>query len=337
MRTSDLLHRVQGPLAGITFVALALSGCGRTATPIAPADPRVPESALRAETGGAGGLAQGGPSANLFYPLDLGNHWSYEHFLTLYFDPDDGPPEPAFGISDQRERELVCVESFSGRSYIVEQQSFTGSPLWWVRYRQDGTGLYEADVNIAMPPDCAAETRMRRLDAESAPAAVDEAAWAAVAAHVTDPREQAALRRIQERATAIRRALGYGPAPAPITARPGDGVQPGELTRLEYPLHPGATWVIRADPRFESTVEGADALDLAVGRVPGWRIRVDNEFLGPGDRVHFWYGRSGFLKLVAHFEDVVTDPNGNRIGLMIAEDREELVDLSLRKGRFAAN
>ena len=113
-------------------------------------------------------------------------------------------------------------------------------------------------------------------------------------------------------------------------------MESGEITRLEYPLHPGAQWVIRADPRFESIVEGAEVLDLAVGHVPGWRIRIESVLFGPDDRVHIWYGRGGFLKLEAYFEGIATDPGGNRLGRLISEESEVLTEVSLSGGRFAA-
>ena len=81
---------------------------------------------------------------------------------------------------------------------------------------------------------------------------------------------------------------------------------------------------------------GESTLDLAVGHVPAWRIRIDIDGFGPRDRVHIWYSRSGFLKSDVHLEAEATDTNGNPIGLAILEESEELVALSLNRGRFAA-
>jgi len=336
MRTPDLSPRASGLLTGVALLALALSGCGKAATPVAPAAGRVPESALRAEI--AGGLAQGSQSANLFYPLELGNHWGYDHALGLYFIPEGGPPGPVFGLNDRRDLDIVCIEQLAGRSYFIERESFPGGVFTWMRYRQDGAGLYEADVDITLPPNCDAQTGRQTFDAEGVSARPGEAAWAGVAASLADPAKRAAYRaaweRIQARASEVRRALGTEPG-IPQAAG-GGGVESGEITRLEYPLHPGANWVIRADPRFESIVEGAEALDLAVGHVPGWRIRIESVFLGPDDRVHVWYGRSGFLKLEAHFEGVATDANGDPIGRVISDESEVLTEVALGGGRFAA-
>jgi hypothetical protein len=336
MRTPDLSPRAPGLLTGVAFLALALSGCGRTVAPIAPAADRVPESALRAEI--AGGLAGGGQSANLFYPLQIGNHWGYDHALSLYLIPEGGPPGPVFGLNDRRVRDIVCIEQLAGRSYFVERESYPGGVFTWLRYRQDGAGLYEADADFTLPPACAASTGRQTFDAEGVSARPGEAAWAGVAAKLADPAKQVAYRaaweRIQARASEVRRALGTEPGLPQAAA--GGSVESGEITRLEYPLHPGARWVIRADPRFESIVEGAEVLDLAVGHVPGWRIRIESVFLGRDDRVHVWYGRSGFLKLEAHFEGVATDPNGVPIGLVISDESEVLTEVALGGGRFAA-
>lgn len=339
MYSSDISPRASGPLAGIALLALALSGCGKTVAPVAPAVARVPESALRAELAGAGGLAQGGRSVNLFYPLALGNHWGYEHVLTVYVIPEGGPPGPAFGESDRRVRDIVCIEQRAGRRYFVERESFPGSQLsWWVRYRQDRAGLYEADFDVTLPPACSGISGRRTFDAEAVVARKGEAAWVAIAPKIADPARQLAYRatweRVQARASSIARALGTEPWIPAAAAR--GGVRTGEITRLQYPLHPGAHWVIRADPLFESTVEGLEVLDLAIGKVPGWRIRIESGLLGPYDHAHLWFGRSGLLKLVIHAEGVATDQNGNPYGRVISDESELLTDVTLDRGRFAA-
>ena len=68
-----------------------------------------------------------------------------------------------------------------------------------------------------------------------------------------------------------------------------------------------------------------------------WSIRISSELSGPDDHVHVWYGRAGFLKLVAHFESDATDPDGNVIGRFIADESEDLLELALDGGRFSGH
>jgi hypothetical protein len=293
-------------------------------------------SALRAALDGVEAQAGGAPQS-LFYPLEPGNHWGYDHSFSIYIIPTGGPPGPAFGQNDRVLRDLVCIEHRLSSTYTVEQVQYEGAPPWWVRYRQDGSGLFEADVDVTIPPSCAAAGR-RVFDARTAQARPGEGAWAAVAATIGSPSREMAYRaaweRIQTRASALRRVLGN--ERSILGPQAGGGVGPNEITRLEYPLHPGAHWVIREDPRFESTVEGAETLDLAVGSLPGWRIRVGSDVFGAHDSVHLWYGRSGYLRLVAHLEGIATDEQGNPIGVVVADESEVLTELSLNGGRFAA-
>lgn len=333
MRASDLTPRAFRPIAGIAVLALSLTACSKVTAPVRSDAERMSAASAKAADPAPAAANGGGGS---FYPLEIGNRWSFDHSFAVYLDPDDGPPGPVVGIEDTRVRDIVCVENLAGRTYAVERHRDGSAPEWWLRQRQDEAGLYELDFDVATPPACTGVTGRRIFDAEAAAARRSEQAWAAIASKLANPAHQAAYRaawdRLQARASAIRQALGTGPGIPRAAA--GGGVEPGEITRLKYPLHPGARWVIRADPRFESVVEGAEALDLAVGHLPAWRIRIENEFLGPADHAHVWYGTSGYLKLVVHFEVEATDPDG-RIGVLIVDESEVLTDLALGGGRFS--
>ena len=328
MRALVPLRSTPSQLAALAIIALTLAGCGRA--PTAPASG--PDSnALRAGLTSPGAAAHDAPEAALFYPLQLGNHWAYDFLFRVAVVPFSGTPS-VFVVREQHERDLTCIEELAGRSYVIERTSFPGG-VDWVPYRQDGAGLYESDVP-ARP--CSGGTGRQKLDMDATRS--DEAAWAGVEAKIADPAKRAAYRaawdRMEARSIAIRRALGIELE----SRRATGGAGAGEITRLQYPLHTGAHWVIRADPRFESIVEGSDVLDLAPGRLQAWRIRIDSEFVGPDDRVHVWYGRSGFLMLAAHFEgDVATDPNGTPIGTLTSDQSEVLTELSLGGGRFVAH
>ena len=99
------------------------------------------------------------------------------------------------------------VEHRAGRSYVIEQYAVTGTPAYWVRYRQDENGLYEFDYTG--PPECAAVVRAGRTSAEGTPADPAEVAWASASAALTDPGTRAAYRvaweSIQARAASVRR------------------------------------------------------------------------------------------------------------------------------------
>ena len=332
MRTSPRFQRHWRPFGCLAVLALTLGACGRSAAPVAPAQERAIARTGTEDAAAALSAAEGG-----FYPLEVGNHWSYERAIALFTIPVDGPPGPVFGSRHPVDRDLVCVEQIGDQRYVVEQNGAPATPPWWVRYRQDGAGLYEADVTVALPPACLGATGRRAFETGAASARPGEASWSALAARSADPARQVAYRaaweRLETRAAAIRQVIGAARR-APADARHG-GAQPGEITRLEYPLHPGAHWVIRGQPSFEATAEANEVLDLPPGRMPAWRIRIDSEFLGANDHVHVWYGRSGFLKYAAHFEGVATDPAGNPVGTVVADETEDLLELSLNRGRFA--
>ena len=324
-------------LAAAFTLLVVLGACHRATAPTASGPDRPAAGSLRAEIAGINDPAGSAASAGGFLPLDIGNHWRYDRLFTVVFIPEGGAPEEPFEYRVQIDRDLVCIEPIGGRDYVVLNETFSDpqqTPLAW-RYRQDKTGLYEPDYPL-LPPACTAGSGVRRMDAESAIGPYEEG-WAALSAGFEDGARKDAFRgaweQLLRRVSAIRMTSGV----ERTTLRGGLGeVEPGEITRLAYPIHAGASWMVRTEPfRIESLVERAETLDLAVGRLPSWRIRLENDLLGPEDRVHFWYGRSGLLKSSIHVEFPATDPAGNP-GLMIADDNEELVEISLRKGRFAS-
>jgi len=108
--------------------------------------------------------------------------------------------------------------------------------------------------------------------------------------------------------------------------------------QLAYPLRPGASWVVREGffP-IVATVEAQDVLDLPIGRVTAWRVRLDRPGIyEPGhDYSLAWYGRTGFLQSVTHLEDSVL-VRGGLLGVLEAEMRQTLDDVQLASpGRFA--
>jgi hypothetical protein len=70
-------------------------------------------------------------------------------------------------------------------------------------------------------------------------------------------------------------------------------------------------------------------LTLPAGRFAGWRIRYFSERFGPQDQVRVWYGRDGYLALVALLEGEAVDAEGNPIGTAIMRFSERLDGIEL--------
>jgi hypothetical protein len=135
----------------------------------------------------------------------------------------------------------------------------------------------------------------------------------------------------------LARAALHGASLAAAGSGTGAGPFPDELTRLDYPLHPGAKWVLRTDPYFTGTVERVELVDLPAGRFQAYRIRLGSDLFGPNDRVLLYWGRSGELGHSFHLEIVATDENGNPIGNQVADETEQLRALHLvGSGQVAA-
>ena len=268
-----------------------------------------------------------------FFPLELGNRWhatSESHVVT---QPTGGAPEELI-IQGDISRELTGTETLFGRTYTVQTETLveTGegvdpTPLTtYTRYRQDATGLYEAEADPSTPPAAVLTT--------------SAASWSGAASRASSRPLPASLRArlpvdqvgsyerawalLQERAAKVRQvAIAVG--------NRADGPLSDEATRLDYPLHPGAEWTILTAPVFTSAVEGVDNLDLAAGRFHAYRIRIDNEFLREGDIVHLWMGRSGQLQFEYHLVVDALDENGNVIGTVTLDYHEAVNEVNLVK------
>lgn len=292
-------------LAAILTIAV-LAGCTGL---LAPRSSRHPDREV---------AATAAASPRLFYPLDLGNHWSFHRVFTL---GTAGSPTPTVRRS-LIDHDLVCVDTLEGRKYVIDRITQIDSTLagpityfQWIRNRQDPTGLYEADVEIGSAPACAGDVALAPPEETGWLADWRASATFAAADPVAIERATTALER---RLQLARQALSSG----------AGGLENGEITRLQYPMVVGRTWTIREDPHFTSTVEALEMLHLPVGDVQAYRVRVDAEGLGPNDRVLSWYSRSGLVGILVHIEI----PTGT--GALIAEDVIDLEELSIGRGRF---
>jgi hypothetical protein len=254
-------------------------------------------------------------SAREFYPLAVGNEWTYRRTFTIEVDILGGTGDPFVETFEGTvERRIIGSEEVSGQVYLVEQSTLAanGQPdvsTTWTRFRQDHAGLYVADVATNDPPG----SMPMGPRSPVFPFTVGKA-W----------REHA--RRLEILHRLLEPGLGGSAA---IARRPGD-VRPGELKRLSYPLHPKSTWFNRVDPFVvRSEVEAHEVLDLPAGRFPCYRVRVDNEFLDPDDRMVIWYGRCGRLSHFIHAETWAVDAETGEMAHITTEEIERLAGLAL--------
>lgn len=307
-------RRSKALFALLAMSILTVTSCGthhETTSPIAAME-QTDEAAL-----GGRGSQQG------FYPLASGNHWEHEILNVSVLTPNVGDPTRVeyrfFPITDQ-----TCIEARNGKSYLIERIGLRGGrPSLWHRYRQDKHGLYLADD---FNPACETTPSLQRespdpevtsdplREACAAKPAAERAAWLA------------AVDRIEERRDVVALALDRSMDPHGRRREP----PPGELLRLSYPLHKGATWTSQREPLLVTCrVEGAETLQTPAGRLSGYRIRVTYDILGRLDRVTVWYGRQGYLGSHAHYVSDATNQDGHVVGTVVVDIDESLTRFSL--------
>ncbi len=322
-------------LGNLAFLALApalfLAGCGTSEKlPTGTSSSGDPAADAASSVGlynpPAPVKTPAGADLAAFYPLATGNRWHYQGLVTMRIlgSPDAGSGDGSAPYTVVRNQ--TCPVTIDGRNYLTEHVTSTdpgGESSIWVRFRQDRHGLYEAD-QTGPDPSCEPVENVQRAPAGDPDQALS-LAWSRAVAGVSDAARRASYGRAWEdlrtRVDAVRAVIA---TPARGLFGPPGATPEGELLRLRYPLAPGQHWIIRNSPRFEARVEGFDSLDLAAGRLGGWRIRYLNEFLGPDDAVHVWYGRKGYLQTVLHVESVATDEGGQPIGVVILDQSERL-------------
>jgi hypothetical protein len=254
------------------------------------------------------------------YPLQLGNRWLYRRIVSVETTLNGEEPTHDF-FRARAKHEIVGTERLFDRSYTVEERTIDegelGTSMEWRRYRQDRSGLYEADVSVTEPPVLDGDAPLRR---SSRGESIGSVRWDGSLQSANYGPELATARAELERKLALARSLRDRiVAPAELK----DALE-NELTRLSYPIVPGKSWTIREFPLVTFTVEGVQIVRLPGGPRPAWRLRLDAEFLGPDDRAVFWLGRVGFLGYALHFEADVVDISGNVVGTLRGLERELL-------------
>lgn len=298
---------VRRSAACFTALILLIVAAACSPSDLQPTQPALVISNQAAEQ--ADELVGGHGGRHGFFPLAIGNEWLYSGERTMYVEGDSFAAVEPF---DER-RTLIGTEELFGRNYVVEQRkqwnpAYPPDPWneisYRVFYRQDKAGLYEADVPGKQPSDSA-----MRLAGSTSERAKGDGEWRALGERLRaavrpadSPAFERALTRLERKVDLMHAVVRKHARSWPHRVGPPGGVLPDELTRLKYPLHPGQTWTIRDVPRFTSTVEAREMLDLPAGRFGSWRVRIDIDGLGPSDYVLIWYGRDGFLKLRVHAE-----------------------------------
>lgn len=300
------------PALAAVILTLASGGCGGRMEPTTR--PSIGVSGLTAgvETAGAGPASQPG-----FYPLTVGNRWTYSRVIDLRLIPNGWEAPPPEHYESTIVRQIIGTTEFEGRTYMEEWSTDPGPFQTSNYYRQDASGLYERYRFIRA--STGARVRNAFVNALAGIPPVERAAF------------ELAARRLDARIAAVEAALGRGGAPVADLRFPGTAT-PNEVTLLRYPLGPKTRWVVLDDPyspTFRETA-GEETLDLPAGTLRGHRIQIFNR--APDVVVHVWYGRAGFLQLVAHLEyDVRDDVTGTLIGRYILDQREWLTELTLAR------
>lgn len=314
-------------LTPLLLTLFILAACGSDQSPTAPAvtafEPvawRVtPENAVdvadQAMLDACGRGATG-------YPLQLGNQWKYEAHVSTEILSGDGGPIPA-EILRTTKAEIVGSEPQFGRCYVLEEQQVTEDIdpdavlTQRVYYRQDRSGLYEADIASGAPVG------------QPHPAGLtgSDAVLAELTARAHGDRWAIAYEDLVQRAACARQFREHRTKP------PTGGALDNEITRLDYPLHRGKTWMIRNDDfDLRATVLRRVVLPLPVGRRPAWCMQLESSLFDPDDEVLFYYGRDGYLGSQLSVVADVTDNLGNLIGRLRFNDEEFLEDLAIDRG-----
>jgi hypothetical protein len=275
------------------------------------------ESAIRAD-------ASRLPTA--FHPLAVGNRWRLHRDWALKVSGDYPPGLPLRG-QDDYEFEQICEEVRGNASYIVEKQTWWddegGGGSWHVRYRQDASGLYQPDLCLCEPPQCSVAPQVPA----SASAHPYERLWERIAARLPDGANRAAVKASWDALYArIERARN------PTSLARDRASRIFELTILKYPLYPGQSWFLRHDPEWfvQASVEAFEVVDLPVGRVPAYRIRIEVPH-EPDDvfEILQWWGRCGLMRATMHVETEIVGEDGEPIGTLVWDEIQDVTDIDL--------
>src|SRR5881296_2929127 len=121
-----MLPSMRNPLsAGLwLFVILSIPGCVGLLEPEPPLGRHgAPFSRPDADRGGSTAVLRAA-SPVLFYPLDLGNHWTYARTFSVQIVPVGAPPEPPRVFRSTMDADLVGTKERFGREYVVQLETY---------------------------------------------------------------------------------------------------------------------------------------------------------------------------------------------------------------------
>jgi hypothetical protein len=254
-------------------------------------------------------------------------------YTTRFLPGDGSTPGPAIVESTTTELRLVCSENVEGQSYVVQQGTYkSGATTFWTLFRQDRAGLYELQRKSSIAPEC---------DAAPLPSddnlqfrAVEPVAWRRKIERIREARARNAIQQaspiLEARVERLAAALGLG-GPPQSRQGPAGGPLDNEITRLRYPLRPGASWNMRLPPQWPliAMVEGVDVVALPTGHATAHRIRYTDQTPGSISQVHVWYGRSGYLGMVGHSSYTLPSLGGASPDTVVADWSDVLDGISL--------
>jgi len=308
----------------------AVVGCARSTTSVvAPQTPAVASLELDPAAIVLGDAGNSAPAPRApFYPLTLGNHWTYDRSFVTRFGI--GPDQLAEAdLHSLVTRDLTCSTQAGPDLYVAERTlEQDGDFLFssWIYYRQDPTGLYEADFLLTSPPPC--EAGGASGVARRGPDFLDRA-WSA-RPDAQSPRRSPALLAEWTRQQRVLRAALEG-IDAAVKSAPTLSAAVPEIQRLGYPLRGGSRWITRDTPRFTSRVVSHQRVRTPAGYVDAFKILISSELFGPRDHVFVWYGKIGFIGIVSHAEGFVVDENGIFAGWLNSDYREILTGYQLQE------
>jgi hypothetical protein len=301
---------------GLSFLAILLLVSITSCSKPSPFDPL---SATTAQVSGPAPALAGGFGSGTFYPLTIGNHWSYEGGgASRILSTDGSPPIEDFSYAFTETRQLIGTTHHEGIAYVVEEQahhelpqSSNGDNVWWSRLRQDRAGLFVLDTLLQVPPTLdGGRTLQATPDQTSRPFRIDPDKFRR--SGLTDAARQALADRLELMRKAVRGITRGGTATSSNL----------ELTFLLYPLHHGLSWSTRPDFPWPIWVDGMETLETPAGKFLAYRLGV-NPFgttVHPGEWIFVWYSREGYLGYSIHAESPVTGPNGDPTGQVYVSD-----------------